>query len=144
MPRRYLPSLTLAAVLVAPVAAGAHGTDKPGPHGGEIRMPGAFHVEVVAKAEAEALRLYLLNMQFEQPQISDSSVRVVLEQQGETVELDCSIADGAKAFTCPLPNDASLQRGTMKVDATRVGKPASTARYELPLDFQNERQASTG
>lgn len=133
---RYAPLLTLTAMLGAPGIAGAHGTEEPGPHGGEIRMPGAFHVEAVDKGEA--LRLYLLDMQFEQPRVSDSSVQVVLRQGGSTSELDCTTADGAKAFTCALPEGANLQHGTLEVDATRLGKPASTASYELPLDFRNE------
>lgn len=140
MPTRHFPLLTLTTVLVAPILALAHGTDKPGPHGGEIRMPGAFHVEVVDKGES--LRMYLLNMQFERPRISDSSVQAVLKQEGSTIRLDCTPAEDAKAFTCPLPDGASLQRGTLKIDATRLGKPASTARYELPLEWQGDE--STG
>lgn len=142
MRNRVLPALTFAAALVAPTISAAHGTDEPGPHGGEIRMPGTFHVEAVA--QGDAVRLYLLDMQFEQPRVADSSVQAVLEQEGRTIQLDCSAAGDAKAFTCPLPKGASLQRGTLKIDATRQGKPASTASYELPLDWQEGQGESTG
>ncbi len=139
MRKRHLAAVIFAAALSGPTLAGAHGTEEPGPHGGEIRMPGAFHVEVVDKGEA--LRLYLLNMQFEQPRVADSSVQVVLKQEGSTIRLDCTSAEDAKAFTCPLPDGSSLKHGTLKVDATRQGKPASTARYELPLKWQDGESA---
>ncbi len=142
MRNRVLPALTFTAALFAPTIGAAHGTDEPGPHGGEIRMPGAFHVEVVA--QGDAVRLYLLDMEFEQPRVANSSVEAVLEQSERTIELDCTTAEDAKAFTCPLPKGASLQRGTLKIDATRQGNPASTARYELPLDWQDGQGESTG
>ena len=44
--------LALAAALSAPGAALAHGKQEPGPNGGEVRMPGAFHVEAVAENDA--------------------------------------------------------------------------------------------
>ena len=53
----------------------AHGMNKPGPNGGEIRMPGPFHTE--AKAEgANKLKVYLLDMNFKNPVTANSSVEV--------------------------------------------------------------------
>ena len=40
----------------------AHGEDKAGPHGGFIRMPGAYHTEVVPVSKNQA-KVYLLDMQ---------------------------------------------------------------------------------
>ncbi|MDZ7748563.1 MAG: hypothetical protein U5K43_06725 [Halofilum sp. (in: g-proteobacteria)] len=111
----------------------AHGTEEAGPNGGEIRMPGAFHVEVVAREDA--LRLYLLDMQFENPRTKGSSVDATLKQDGDSFDLACSVADGAKAFTCPLPDATTLNEGTLVVDASRAEMPAEPAKYELPLAF---------
>ena len=56
-----LVGMTLGALFL-PGALLAHGTSEPGPHGGEIRMPGAFHVE--ALAVDGRLRVYLLKHVF--------------------------------------------------------------------------------
>ena len=131
--RRWHVFPVCALALVAPLTATAHGTKDPGPNGGEIRMTGAFHVEVVAREEA--LRLYLLDMQLENARTMESSVDVTLKQNGDSFDLGCSVADGAKAFTCPLPGAATLKEGTLVVDASRAAMPAEPAKYELPLAF---------
>lgn len=137
MHRSTLTSLTLAATIgvLNPVATIAHGTSDPGPHGGEIRMPGAFHVEVAA--EQERLRVYLLDMQFEQPRVKNSSVEATLERDGETTRLSCTQADDIRAFKCSLPAEASLDEGTLVVEASRDGLPAEPARYDLPLAWSD-------
>lgn len=115
----------------------AHGEDEPGPHGGEIRMPGAFHVEALERNDA--LRVYLLNMQFEQPQVRNSSVTARLIRDGQTTELECAPAEDAKAFHCPLPAGTSLERGTLTIDATRADMPADAAEYDLPLAWSEDQ-----
>ncbi len=55
----------------------AHGEDKPGPHGGFIRMPGAFHTEVVK--EKEGYRVYLLDINWKNPSVLDSAVLASIE-----------------------------------------------------------------
>lgn len=123
-----------------PASVLAHGESEPGPHGGEIRMPGAFHVEAVAGDDA--LRVYLLDMQFEDPRVADSSVDAVLKQNGETRRLECEPDGGSKTFVCRLPAGFGLTGGELLVDASRGGVPGATARYELPL-IQDERAGSS-
>ena len=43
--------LFLMAMLVSSILAFAHGEDKPGPHGGHIKMPANFHTEVIASED---------------------------------------------------------------------------------------------
>jgi hypothetical protein len=128
--------VTLGALFL-PGALLAHGTSEPGPHRGEIRMPGAFHVE--ALAVDGRLRVYLLNMQFESPQIANSSVKARIKQGGVTVDLQCTEAADAKAFRCSLPSGANLDQGTLIIDASRAGLPADPARYELPLKWSDQK-----
>ncbi len=130
-------STLLGGLALVCTAAFGHGEDEPGPHGGEIRMPGAFHVEAIERENA--LRVYLLNMQFEQPQVRDSSVTARLKRGGETVQLNCSVADNAPAFRCPVPEGATLERGTLSIEATRAGKPANAAEYDLPLAWSEDQ-----
>lgn len=94
-------------------------------------MPGAFHVEAVA--ENDALRVYLLDMQFENPQVADSSVTATLEQNGKARQLQCRPEDGARSFVCPLSEGSELTAGELMVDASRDGVPGETASYDLPL-----------
>lgn len=120
---------TLCTTLLVPGLAGAHGTDSPGPHGGEVRMPGAFHVEAVPSGDA--LSLYLLDVRIENPTASDSWVRPVLHQQGEAIELSCHVNE--KGFRCPLPEGATLDSGRLVVSAKRADVPHAEVSYELPL-----------
>ena len=48
------------------LTAFAHGEDKPGPHGGHIRMPANFHTEVIQDLDG-SFHIYLLDMQFKEP-----------------------------------------------------------------------------
>lgn len=129
-------TLLLGAALALPATVNAHGTADPGPHGGEIRMPGAFHVE--ALAGEQAFRVYVLDMQFDNPTVENASLTAKLEQGGTTKQLDCKTADDAAAFVCPLPANATLEQGVLTVDAERSGKPGEPAKYELPLEWSDE------
>jgi len=121
----------LSMAFTVPNSAAAHGESEPGPHGGEIRMPGAFHIEAVAVDDV--LRVYLLDMQFENPQVADSSVTVSLRQNDKTQQLQCRSEDGSQRFVCRLPDGLELTTGELLLDASRGGVPGRTARYELPL-----------
>jgi len=123
--------LVLMLVLAVPGLVLAHGESAPGPNGGAIRMPGAFHVEVVAGNNA--LLVYLLDMQFENPKIVDSSVTAELRQNGGKWQLECRAEEGEERFRCPLPSGAGLDTGTLMVIASRGAVPEAAARYELPL-----------
>jgi hypothetical protein len=87
----------LAIVASANTATG-HGEDKPGPHGGEIRMPGAFHTELVW-AGPRRVKVYLLDMNYKEPLTMKSSVSVTVNpKSGEPVEASCKTS--GTAFTC--------------------------------------------
>lgn len=131
--RAFLPTLPTLIGLLFSSAVFGHGTSEPGPHGGEIRMPGAFHVE--ADVTDGQLRLYLLNMQFKNPMVDTASVNARIEQGDKTAELDCTPNKEAKAFVCTLPSGVGLEQGTLVVEASRDGMPADPARYELPLKW---------
>lgn len=128
------------APLLVPALCLAHGELKPGPHGGEIRMPGAFHIEVVASSVA--VDVYLLDMQFKNPRVVDSSVNVTLDRDGDRLALECRVANRKKMFRCLLPNDEELSAGRLLVNASRGGVPAESIHYELPLKWSDTTPAS--
>lgn len=109
----------------------AHGENKRGPHGGYIRMPGAFHTELVQTSPTE-LRVYLLDMNFKNATTADSSVSGQIRYAKGLVSLDC----GAKAdhFVCILPESASMENATeIVLKARRAGVAGAPATYSYPL-----------
>ena len=138
--RNALPCLLKLAFLFVPTLCLAHGELKPGPHGGEIRMPGAFHVEVVPGSMT--IEIYLLDMQFKNPQIEDSLVNVILHKDAEQMTLECQAISNKKMFRCLLPDDEALDAGKLMVNASRGGLPSEPMQYELPLKWSGALPAT--
>lgn len=130
-----LPPLFTFISLFLPVLCLAHGDSKPGPHGGEIQMPGAFHVELVATTSA--VHVYLLDLHFENPQVANSSVEVTLDRNGDQFVLECTPLDSKKIFSCPLPGGMKPDEGVLMVTASRAGMPAAPMRFPLPLKWSD-------
>lgn len=108
----------------------AHGEDEPGPHGGHIRMPGTFHTELLLNSD-QSLLFYLLDMNFKNPIVKDSSVEVHWELQGkDKVSFDCSVMDNH--FHCTPKGKYDANSGKLIVKASR-GKSKGSAVYNLPL-----------
>jgi hypothetical protein len=119
------------AVFASSSLAFAHGEDAPGPHGGDVRMPGAFHTEV--KLGEKSLQVYLLDMNFANPIVEKSDVSATLKQGSKTVSLKC--APVGEAFSCDLPKGQQLKSGELEVKANRAGLQGNVAAYSLPLKF---------
>jgi hypothetical protein len=110
----------------------SHGEDKLGPNGGYIRMPGAFHTEVVMDG-SNKMRVYLLDMNWKNSSVKDSALEVTVMQSNQTNKGICVIVDNY--YSCELPEGFNLKPGTMKVKAQRK-KLKGTAVYELPLQLK--------
>ncbi len=110
-------------------SAFAHGEDKPGPHGGVIRMPGAFHTEVVAQGD-NAIDVYLLDINWKDPIIKDSSISVSHVDGERQTTLKCQPIENH--FSCA--NDSiSTKSGSLTVKASRLGMQGIEVNYPLPL-----------
>lgn len=109
----------------------AHGEDKLGPHGGYVRMPGAFHIEV--SIQQKTLFVYLLDMAWKNPTIQASSIQVQLKDRGEVKTLSC--VANVDHFTCPWPSNKDTKRGQLVVSGHRGTYPPGTATYQLPLQL---------
>lgn len=104
----------------------AHGMDKPGPNGGNITMPGPFHVELVLKNKQTIV--YLLDIAFKNPLIENSSVEISVND-GPTKA--CSVEKDY--FLCP---DFSYKNGDkIMLQTTRKGIKGLKANYQLPLKY---------
>ena len=112
-----------------PLKLFAHGEDKLGPHGGFIRMPGAFHTEVLQKNGN--LFVYILDVTWKDPQTENSSVEAFLKKNGKESSLVCSAKKDV--FQCTLPRNEKLEAGELIVKGKRGTVPPGVAIYDLPL-----------
>jgi hypothetical protein len=108
----------------------AHGEDKPGPHQGYIRMPGAFHTEVVKIKEG--YRIYLLDMNWKNPSVADSSVKATIVAGKRKTDLSCTKENDSYLCKTNLK-----ERGRLEITAKREGQMGNTVQYKLPLKFED-------
>ena len=105
----------------------AHGENKPGPHGGHIRMPGSFHTELVL--QSHMARVYLLDIGFKNPTTKNSTLFMKVVSGPGTKEVACSSKE--EYFECHIP-DLELVKG-IQVKATRSGITGKEITYSMPL-----------
>ena len=111
----------------------AHGEDTPGPHGGYVRMPGAFHTELVP-GKNQAFDVYLLDINWTNPSVRSSKVDAHISQKKKSTRLVCEIS--GDHFRCRIPQGIDLKSGSIEVLAEREGQKGIPAIYNLPLVFQ--------
>ncbi len=129
---KKLAALGLTLVSLFSLHALGHGEDKPGPNKGFIRMPGAFHTELVPVSASE-MKVYLLDINWQNPITQNSSVEISFSAKPGTNTL-CKVSSEKKSFTCPVPAGVDLQKkGQVVVKAKRDGQVGNEALYELPL-----------
>ena len=117
--------ITLSAVNIL-----AHGEDKPGPHGGHIKMPANFHTEVISDKDG-SFHVYLLDIQFQNPTVKDSEIKAYVMNGKKKANLKCSVM-GTNHFHCKGSKPAKT--GSLILKAKREGTWASMdAKYDLPL-----------
>lgn len=111
----------------------AHGEDKMGPHGGYIRMPGAFHTELVPAGD-NAFKVYLLDMQWKNASVKNSKLKLSLQSKRTWVATCASEAD---YFLCKFKPDPGLSlNGELVVEAVRDGQIGKAMSYPLPLKLE--------
>ncbi|TGM42416.1 hypothetical protein EHQ92_16630 [Leptospira biflexa] len=115
----------------------AHGEHKPGPNGGVIRMPGAFHTEVLVYKNL-GFKVYLLDINFENPTSKNSDVNAIIVNAGKEVRLKCS--GHPDHFYCELPKGASLDTGELLLNPVWKGQKGAEVKYKLPLGELKEEK----
>lgn len=111
----------------------AHGEDKLGPHGGYIRMPGAFHIELVAGHDA-SFDIYLMDVGNKNPITANSSVTLSHISKDKT-DFTCFPVDDH--FTCKLGKKINLNEGKLQASPVRNGAKGKIAEYPIPLTLGN-------
>ena len=110
----------------------AHNEDKPGPNGGYIRMPGAFHTEVVPE-KAGAFRLYLLDVNIENPLATGPAPKAELVIGKQKTAFNC-LVQKENYFECTPTTKVSLAKGQLHLTVQRE-KLSGEAQYQLPLSL---------
>ncbi len=133
--------LLVLSILMAPLLSPAHGGDKPGPHGGNVEMPGAFHTEVVMDKD-QSIHIFLIDMNFKNATSKDSSVTLSFQDKKNPVKFTCSVM--SDHFHC-IPSKKYDLKGTLVVKAIREKAVGNEALYKLPLKFNgSEKQQGSG
>lgn len=127
---RFLMGLLLLNLLSG--SAFGHGEDKLGPNGGYIRMPGAFHTELVPSGKA-GFRVFLLDINWKNPSLKDSSLEVRSAGGEKAV---CSPKENLY-FECRFSSKVDLAKsGELTVTARRESQQGNAVKYNLPLKLE--------
>ena len=131
--------LTLVLSLFISASVFAHGEDKYGPNKGFVRMPGAFHTEVVLTAK-NTVKVYLLDINWKNPSVTKSSVSLTHKSKSDK-QADCTIE--SNYFICEFPKTVNLyKKGELKLTAVREDQKGNQAIYKLPLKLEKPIPAS--
>lgn len=115
-------------LLIVSQLAFAHGEDKAGPHAGFIRMPGAFHTELVLSGKHE-LKVYLLDIDWKNPSVVKSNLQIIHNDKDKAL---CQIHEDY--YTCKFSDSVNLtKKGELKVLAEREEQKGAEVSYQLPL-----------
>ena len=111
----------------------AHGENKLGPNGGYIKMPGAFHTEIVPLTP-NSLKVYLLDMSWKNPTTLNSSLDLS-HYNGKTTKAKCSLEKDH--YLCQFNKSIDLKlKGGLTLSAKRENKDGIPVTYELPLKLR--------
>jgi hypothetical protein len=127
--RKFWLLLTLSVFSLAASSWG-HGMDLPGPHGGEIRMPAAFHFEALMTTP-RSLKVYVLDMEIKNPSIKNAKVSALVQKSAGSDSLKCR--PKADYFECPLRS--ALEPGDKIVVSGNRDDAVGVSVYQFPFRF---------
>ncbi len=114
----------------------SHGEDKYGPNNGYIRMPGAFHTELVP-LKNNKFKIYLMDVNNKNITVENSSVALTYKTNGKNIDFSCT--KQVYAFECETSKAISTDKGELIVKAKRLNQTGKNAVYELPLRLKGQK-----
>lgn len=120
---------TLTAALTCSSATFAHGENELGPHNGFIKMPGAYHVEVIPGKDT--LDVMLLDANFKNATVLNSHIKVKISNGKQTYALRCESMDNY--FSCPISAKLLARNGKLHIESERQLNAGMPVEYSLPL-----------
>jgi hypothetical protein len=131
---------TILLTLLLSLPAFAHNEDKLGPHQGFIRMPGAYHTEIVPK-EAGTYDIYLLDVSIKNPTTENSTILLVHQDKtGIKNNFECS--KQSDRFSCTIKKSIDLSSGKFLITSQRKGIRGGIAEYPIPLTVKKQEKHS--
>ncbi|AUN96912.1 hypothetical protein C0V70_02080 [Bacteriovorax stolpii] len=109
----------------------AHGMNKPGPNGGYVRMPGAYHVELVSSG-AET-KVYLLDINFKKIDMAKSQVSMSLKG-AKDFPVKCT--KEAEFFRCDIKDNELKMYKELTITSSKAGEAGVASTYKIPLSFE--------
>lgn len=120
-------------ILFYSLAGFTHGMDKLGPNGGHIRMPGAFHTELLA--DGSSIKVWLLDINIKESTTKNSQVELTLQRGADSLFKQSCVIEQTY-FKCVLPESVKLQKGDkLVVKANREAAKGGEAVYNYPLQL---------
>ena len=110
--------------------ANAHGMNKAGPHGGFIRMPGMYHIELVPSGLE--LKVYFLDMNFKPMPINDASLELILVGK-KPQKAQC--LKEIHFFRCDTNEQSYKKYKEVSVESSINGSEDVKSVYKVPLKF---------
>ncbi|PJE02641.1 MAG: hypothetical protein CK427_07095 [Leptospira sp.] len=108
----------------------AHGENQIGQNGGKIRMPGAYHTEVL-DYQGKGFKIYLLDISFKNPYTMNSKVNAkIISSKSEKVLKCYSHPDH---FYCKGSSSEIDQEGILEIISERNGSKGMAVKYNLPI-----------
>jgi len=135
-----MKSLISTVLIIFATNAFAHGENKFGPHKGYIRMPGAFHTELVPSGN-NAFSVYLMDVNNKQPTTKNSSIEFEYSNE-EHILLECKPVEDH--YTCNTDKKINLEKGQITLKAIRDGRKGKDAIYDLPLSLDVSKNVHNG
>ncbi len=134
-------SLILFSNFIISTSAFAHGEEKYGPNNGFIKMPGAFHTEVVPVNDGSYL-VYLVDFHNKSPTVKDSSIEFQVKNNEKLITFDCKVVKNSH-YKCSY-NEKITDNGQIILTAKRLGSQGKPAIYDLPLKLKNQKVKGHG
>jgi len=123
---------TLTAAITCSTTLFAHGEDALGPHHGFIKMPGAYHIEVVPGKDT--LDVMLLDANFKNATVLNSHIKVKINNGKNSYALRCESMDNY--FSCPISAKLLAQGGKLQIESERQLNAGMPVEYSLPLQVE--------
>jgi hypothetical protein len=122
--------MTLAVTYITSMPLYAHGMNKAGPHGGYIRMPGTYHVELVPAAKE--IKVYFLDMNFAPIPLNQAHVTLTLNGK-KPLKAQC--LREMHFFRCDTNEQSFKNFKELILESSKDGEPMATSSYKIPLKF---------
>jgi predicted double-glycine peptidase len=104
--------------------------DKPGPHGGIIQMPGAYHLEALKKTK-ETIQIYVLDMNFVNKTPNEKTeITAQVRRKKQNLKLQCEMEPAKEFYLCQSPQKIKAE-DVLLVDSKLGDMKGNQAQFEF-------------